>query len=141
MRSMAQELNRAQVIRGCVTIIVLVFATLSCATVSVTSMPYVGAPRASPTDPVSVQILQAMPARPHERLGEISVTASTAPAPAMTDLEKTLQRKAGTLGADAVVVVYDGLQPIGASAFGGWSDRTVYPITGRRLVAVAIKYR
>jgi len=138
---MPQELNRAQVIRRLVTIIVFVFVTSSCATVTVTSMPYVSAPQVSPTDAARVEILQSMPARPHERLGEISVTATTAPAPAISDLQKTLQRKAGALGADAVVVVYDSLQPIAASAYGGWSDRTVYAITGRRLVAVAIKYR
>jgi hypothetical protein len=123
--------------------IILAWATTSCATVSTTAMQYVGAPRRPATDPASVQILQAMPAQPHERLGEISLTASTKPAPKISDLEDNLRQKAGTLGADAVVIVSDSLQPIGAYAAGGWwwSDRTLYTISGRRLVAVAIKYR
>ncbi|HEY3065016.1 MAG TPA: hypothetical protein VGL09_04450 [Methylomirabilota bacterium] len=130
--------------RAWLTATVLAWATSSCATISTTSMPYVGAAQRPPTDPMSVQILQAMPAAPYERLGEISVTASTSPAPAMSDIEQKLREKAAALGADAAVVVYDGLQPIGAYISGGlwWpSDRTVYPVTGRRLVAVAIKYQ
>ena len=115
----------------------------SCATVSATSMPYVGSSSVSPTDPAGVQILTTMPPQPHERLGEIALTASTQPAPTVSDVEKQLRKQAGRLGADAVVIVSDSLQPIGAYAWGGWwaSDRTVYTVTGRRLVAVAIKYR
>ena len=130
-------------IRTCVMSMVLACVTTSCASVSATALQYIGAPKVPPTDPASVRILHAMPAEPHERLGEIAVTASTRPAPTISDLEGRLRQKAGTLGADAVVVVYDGLQPIGAYTWGGWwaSDRTVYTVTGRRVVAVAIKYR
>src|SRR5262247_356685 len=117
--------------------------TASCATVSATSMQYIGSPGQAPTDPASVKILTAMPAQPHERLGEISLTASTQPSPAVSNLEEKIREKAGRLGADAVVIVSDSLQPIGAYAWGGWWawDRTVYTVTGRRLVGVAIKYR
>jgi len=115
--------------------------TTSCATVSTTSMQYVGSPGQSPTDPARVQILTTMPAHPHERLGEIALTASTQPAATVSNLEGKLREKAGRLGADAVVIVSDSLQPIGAYAWGWWADRTVYPVTGRRLVGVAIKYR
>lgn len=122
--------------------VAVVCATASCATLSATSMQYVGTPRLPPSNPAGVEILRAPPARPHERLGEVSVTASTAPAPAMADVEDRIRTKASTLGADAVVVVYDALQPVGVYATGGWwLDRNVYTVTGRRLVAVAIKYR
>ena len=80
--------------------------------------------------------------RAHERIGEVSLTASTTPAPAVVEVEEKLRAKASTLGADAVVVVYDALQPVGLYTTGGWwLDRNVYTVTGRRLVAVAIKYR
>lgn len=127
----------------CVMLTIAACVTASCATVSATSMQYVGAPGQSPTDPSHVQILTAPPAQPHERLGEISLTASTQPSPAVSNVEEKIREKAGRLGADAVVIVSDSLQPIGAYAWGGWWawDRTVYTVTGRRLVGVAIKYR
>jgi len=41
-----------------------------------------------------------------------------------------------------VAATYDALQPVGLYTTGGWwLDRNVYTVTGRRLVAVAIKYR
>jgi hypothetical protein len=120
----------------------LVVLTAACASVSATSIQYVGTPHFPPSDPAAVAILRAEPSRPHERLGEVSVTASTAPAAALTDVEEKLRTKASTLGADAVVVVYDALQPVGVYSTGGWwLDRNVYTVTGRRLVGVAIKYR
>ena len=126
----------------CVMLTIVACVTASCATVSATSMQYIGSADQSPTDPARVQILKAMPAQRHERLGEISLTASTQPAPSVSNVEEKLREKAGRLGADAVVIVSDSLQPIGAYAWGSWwaSDRTVYAVTGRRLVAVAIKY-
>jgi hypothetical protein len=122
-------------------------AAAACGRVSATSMQYVGVPQFPATNPTTVEILRAEPSRPPERLGEVSLTTTTSPAPAMSDVEGALRARAGALAADAVVVVYDRLQPIGAYAPGGtmwWDggpDRTLYPITGRRLVGVAIKYR
>jgi hypothetical protein len=122
-------------------LVVVAGATAACATVSATSMQYVGSPHLAPSDPAAVEILRAAPARPHQRLGEVAVTTSTAPSPAVSEVEDKLRTKAGALGADAVVVVYDALQPIGYYASGGWwLDRSVYSVTGRRLVGVAIKY-
>jgi hypothetical protein len=122
--------------------VVIACASASCASVSATSMQYVGSPQLPPSNPAGVEILRAEPTRPHERLGEVALTASTAPAPAVTEVEDKLRTKASSLGADAVVVVYDALQPVGVYATGGWwLDRTVFTVSGRRLVAVAIKYR
>jgi hypothetical protein len=119
----------------------LVFVTAACASMSATSMQYVGRPQLPPSDPAMVEILRAEPSRPHERLGEVAVTASTSPSPELADIEEKLRTTASTLGADAVVVVHDALQPVGWYSTGGWwLDRNVYTITGRRLVAVAIKY-
>ena len=48
---------------------------------------------------------------------------------------------AGKLGADAVVVVYDRVQPVAAYVSGPWWSRSVETISGRKVVAVAIRYQ
>ena len=69
------------------------------------------------------------------------VDASTEPAPPIAKVEDKLRTEAGKLGADAVVVVYDRVQAVGAYVSGPWFDRSVNPITGRKVVGVAIRYR
>jgi hypothetical protein len=113
----------------------------ACATVDATTMPYVGAPRFAARDPGAVKIVRTEPTEPHERLGEIVVDASTEPPPPIEKVEDKLRAEAAKLGADAVVVVYDRVQPVGAYVSGPWWDRTVNPVTGRKVVGVAIKYR
>lgn len=73
---------------------------------------YVGAPSYQPTEPHGVQILRAEPTVPHERLGEVEVDASPDPAPSVVEIEKKLCAAAAKLGANAVVVVYDRVQPV-----------------------------
>jgi len=119
----------------------LVLASASCASVSSTSTPYVGAPHPQPSDPNAVQILRQEPTRPHARLGEIVVDAWTDPAPPIAKVEDKLRAEAGKLGADAVVVVYDQVQPVGAYVAGPWWGRNIETITGHRLVGVAIRYQ
>ena len=114
---------------------------VSCATIDATVMQYAGAPRFPPTNPASVEILRTEPIRPHERLGEIEVDASAEPAPPIAKVEDKLRTEAASLGADAVVVVVDRLQPAGAFVSGPWFGRDVDVIKGRKVVGVAIKYR
>ena len=45
------------------------------------------------------------------------------------------------MGADAVVVVYDHRQPMGAYVMGWYWDRSIETVTGRNVVDVALKYR
>jgi hypothetical protein len=113
----------------------------ACATLDVTTSPYVGAPRLAPRDAATVEIVRVEPTRPHDRLGEIMVDASTDPAPPVAEVEDKLRTEAGKLGADAVVVVYDRLEPVGAYVYGPWWNRSLNTITGRKVVGVAIKYR
>jgi hypothetical protein len=87
-----------------------------------------------------VEILRTQPTRPHDRLGEIMVDASTDPPPPIDKVEARLRDEAAKLGADAVVVVYDRVQPVGAYVTGPWWGPSVQTITGRKLIAVAIKY-
>jgi len=113
----------------------------SCATINATTNQYLGAPHYAPSSPSSVEILRKEPTRLHERLGEILVEASTDPSPSVEKVEQKLRAEAGKLGADAVFVVYDHLQPVGAYVSGPWWGGWVQPIIGRALVAVAIKYQ
>ena len=112
-----------------------------CATAEVTSTQYVGTPSFPPTEPSSVAILRAEPTRPHVRLGEIEVDASTDPEPPVAEVEQKLREAGAKLGANAVVVVLDRLQRAGAYVTGPWWGRTVQPITGRKVIAVAIRYQ
>jgi len=113
----------------------------SCATVDATTKQDIGAPRFPPSDPARVQILRAEPQRAYDRLGDIVVDASTEPAPPIDRIEAKLRDEAGKLGADAVVVVYDRVQPTSAYVSGPLWDRSIQTVSGRKVVGVAIKYR
>jgi energy-converting hydrogenase Eha subunit F len=121
----------------------IAFAMLlaACATVDVTTTQHLGAPQYQPTEPTAVQILRTEPTAPHDRLGEIMVEASTEPAPPITEIEQKVCKAAAKLGADAVVVVYDRIQPVGADLSGPWWGRSVETVSGRKLIAVAIRYK
>jgi hypothetical protein len=68
------------------------------------------------------------------------IDASIDPEPSIEVVEARLRNEAAKFGADAVVVVYDHIQRVGTVVSGGYWSRTVYPVTGHRLVGVAIKY-
>ena len=114
---------------------------VSCSSIDTHTIQYVGAPQFPPGDPDRVEILRAEPKRPLDRLGEIVIDASTDPAPPIAKVEARLRTKAAKLGADAVVVVYDRLQPVGAVVWGPYWSPSVSTVTGRRLVGIAIKYK
>lgn len=109
-----------------------------CSTVSIQSTSYLGTPNYPPTDPVSVEILQTAPTKPHVRLGEI--TAEPSGSPTKQEIQQKLQVAAAKMGANAVVIVSDRTQIMGAAVVGGWYDREVVQETGRVIVAVAIRY-
>jgi len=113
----------------------------SCASVNGTATQYVGAPRFPASDPAGVQILRTAPESPHDRLGEIQVKATTSPAPPIAEVEEKLRQEAAKLGADAVVVIFDRIQPVATYVTGGYSDLRVDTISGRKLIGIAIKFR
>jgi hypothetical protein len=119
----------------------LACALASCASIDSHTTQYVGAPHQPPSDPARVEILRAEPTRPHDRLGEVMVDVSTDPAPPIAEVEARLRKEAAKIGADAVVVVYDHVQPVGAFVTGPWWGRSIDTVTGRQLIGVAIKYR
>ncbi len=111
---------------------------VACATVDAMSTPYIGAPHPPPTDPAHVAILREPPTQAHDGLGEVVVDSSTQPAAPIGQIEDKLRTEAAKMGADAIVVVVDRVQPVGVYVYGPWSAD---PVFGRRVVGVAIKYR
>jgi hypothetical protein len=109
----------------------LSLAALACAlaacgsTVDATTTQYVGVPRFPPVEAAAVQILRAEPMQPHDRLGEILLSIEADPPPPIAQVEQRLREEAAQWGASAVFVVRD----------------HVTPYVGRKLIAVAIRYR
>jgi hypothetical protein len=114
---------------------------VACANLEATTTPYASAPHYPPSDPASVQILRTQPTQSHDRPGEIVVDTSIHSATLGNDIEQKLRQEAAKLGTDAVVVVYDRLQPMGTYVMGWYWDQSVETVTERDIVAVAIKYR
>lgn len=110
----------------------------ACTTVSVSSTRYLGVPQFTPTDPNAVEILRRIPKRPHEKLGEVFLQPSGSPS--VAEMEQALRGEAAKMGAEAAVVVYDRFKRIGTVIQGPWWARSSYPVYGRTIVAVAIRY-
>jgi len=117
----------------------MLFAVTGCQTVSTTTTQAIGGPTFPPTDPATVQILRTAPTRQHVRLGEGRGEPYDESVPA-AKIEEALQKAAAKLGANAAVVVYDKTQVVGAMVTGPWYGRSIQDITGRVVVAVAIRY-
>jgi len=117
----------------------MLFAVTGCQSVSTTTTQSIGVPTFPPTDPATVQILRTEPTRPNIRLGEIHAEPYSESTPAVK-IEEALQKAAAKLGANAAVVVYDKTQVVGAMVTGPWYGRSIENITGRVVVAVAIRY-
>lgn len=118
-----------------------VLALSACATVDAQTTAYVGVEHPAPTLASEVQVLRVEPTRPHVRLGEILIDASVDPAPPITQVEQKLREEAAKLGADAVVVVYDQIQPVAAYVTGPLWSRDIETIQGRKLKGIAIRYQ
>jgi len=104
----------------------LVCLAAACAYVDATTTQYVGVPRFPPSDPKAVQVLRAEPVQQrYDRLGEILLDISVDPPPDIAEVEQRLREEAAQWGANAVFVVRD----------------QVMPGVGRKLIAVAIRYR
>ena len=112
-----------------------------CSYVRSHTITYLGTPRPAPVDPTRIEILQAPPARPHDRLGEIVIDASLSPAPKTEKIEGRLRDEAAKLGADAVLVAQDQATTSGYWMTGPWWSATMSPVQSRLIVGVALKYK
>jgi hypothetical protein len=129
--------------------VILACGVCSCSTIGTRTEQYAAVPPQSPTTPNHVKILRSQPAGPYEELGAIVVDGSTEPIPPPEKFEDALKQQAADLGADAVVVVSDRVQPDGLVGdlppseyyrVGEYWTRSVETDSGRQIVAVAIKY-
>ena len=116
----------------------LLLLTGGCNTVSVSSRQDLGVPTFAPTDPATVQILRTPPMLPHIRLGEI--TCEPSGNPTVQAIEAKFQQAAAKMGANAVVIVADQTQIMGAYVTGPWWGRSIQTYSGRVIVGVAIRY-
>lgn len=112
---------------------------VSCSSVSSSSERLIGVPALPPTRPESVVILRREPRKPHERIGHVYVEPSGTPP--VAEIEQAIRVEAAKLGADAAVIVFDRTRRVGTIVEGPWWNRRAYPVTGRKIVAVAIRYR
>lgn len=129
-----------RMIRGCFATAVALVA-IACASTSVSTTRYANVPDYPPSNPAQVRILRSEPAQPHQMLAEISMAAPAGnTAPAVQQVEEKLRTAAAALGADAVVLVVDPLQPA-TVASRTWWGRNARASTGQDVIAVAIKYR
>jgi hypothetical protein len=121
----------------------MAFAVCSCSTVSPVSAhttQYAGAPQQGPTQPANVKVLRYPPAEPSRQLGEIVLLVPTDSQQTSEQVEAKLREEAGKLGADAVIVVDDRIQPEGAAFPAGWYF-TAETVADEKIVAKAIKYQ
>jgi hypothetical protein len=114
-------------------------AATGCKTVSINSHQYLGIQSFPLSDPAQVQILSEMPTRPHVQLGEVQAQPSSSSV-GNPQIEQALQKAAAKMGANAVVIVTDHSQVVGATVTGTWWSRSVNTISGRVIVGVAIRY-
>ena len=114
----------------------------SCAAgLETTTTPYVAAPQLAPTDPAAVKIVRTEPLEPHERLGEVVIDMSITRPPPIADVEARLADESAKLGANAVIVVVDRVQPSEGYVTGTYWGRPMDTVTGRKTIGVAIKYK
>jgi len=114
-------------------------AVTGCKTVSTSSHQYLGVQALPPSDPAQVQILREMPTRPHVKLGEVEAQPSSRSVDNL-QIEQALQKAAAKLGANAVVIVADHSQVVGATVTGPLWSQSVNTISGRVIIGVAIHY-
>jgi hypothetical protein len=89
--------------------------------------------------PLQTQVLRTEPTRPHVQLGQVQAEPSSDSLPT-PQIEQALQKAAAKMGANAVVIVADRTQTMGAVVTGPLWARQVDTISGRVIVGVAIRY-
>lgn len=121
--------------------VVGLLALTGCNTVYIRTNQALGVPTYAPNaDPAGIQILTTPPNRPYVRLGDIQAEPSSESV-TVAKITVALQNAAARLGADAVVIVSDGNQVLGAVVTGHWFGRSVQTYSGRVIVGAAIKYQ
>jgi hypothetical protein len=121
-------------------LLTMLTAVTGCHTVSINANQYVGVPRFAPTNPADIEILRAEPARPCVKIGEVRAEPST-DSVSVEQIEEALRQAAAKMGANAVVIISDRMETVGAFESGPLMGRRWSPIQGRVVVGVAIRYQ
>ena len=124
---------------GSLAVIASLVVVTGCKTVSTRSHQYLGVQTFPASDPAQVQILRAMPTRPNVSLGEVEAQPSSNSV-GNQQIEQALQKVAAKLGANAVVILADHTQVVGATLTGPLWAQSVNPISGRVITGIAIRY-
>ena len=122
----------------------LLMATLllmpACSPVQVKSFRFLGAPEPPPTDPSQVEILRVPPFRRFERLGRIDAVPQSDNVD-NAKIEDAIRQAAAKMGADAVIIGFEGERPTGFSIQGFPGDAEARREMNRVIVGTAIKFR
>ncbi|MFT4174151.1 MAG: hypothetical protein QM639_16430 [Rhodocyclaceae bacterium] len=118
-----------------------VLALAACATIDSNVNTYGSFPDLKPTEASTVAVLRNAPSREYVRLGQVVVNSSYSPAPSAEAVQERLRREAASIGADAVIVVYDDVQPVNAYSVAAQPSASKEADPRRRTIGVAIKYR
>jgi len=124
--------------------IILIFSLLSvlagCSWVSVDTQPQFDAPTYPPVDPGSVEILGSLPQRSYVTLGELHLDATGGAS--RSDIRMKLQKAAGKMGGNAVVLVGDtSMMTVGPlEPTSHWWSQLTDPAPDRLIVGVVIRY-
>ena len=110
----------------------------SCSQVNIKSYRLLEAPATSPTDPDEIEILPRPPLRRHIELGRI--VASPEGAVDNATIEEAIRKEAAKMGANAVIIGYQGEAPKGFSISGFPGSAEARRETGRVVRATAIKW-
>lgn len=132
-------MNRAKTLGAPSALLLAALLLTGCASVSVTSERYVGAGEYPPSNAASVRIMRREPKKPHVQVGEIVVSPSGSPE--VAEIESAIRAEAAKLGADVAVLVYDKTKRVGTIVSGPWWARSRTPVYGRKIVAVAVKFK
>lgn len=111
----------------------------ACSGVNTSTFDLIGAPTRPPTDPSQVEILERPPLRPFVRLGRIR--AEPYGGADNQAIEQALREQAAKMGANAVVVGFQGERPVGFNIEGLPGDAEARREMGRVVMGTAIAWR
>jgi hypothetical protein len=115
----------------------LLALSVGCATISVDVKQNIAAPNYPPTNPATVQILQAPPLGGYAIVGTINLTVEGEPSKAA--IQEKFRQAASKIGANAVIIVSDRTVVLSTYISGPYWGREASPITGRLIIGEAIR--
>ena len=123
--------------KSILTAVAILIVAVGCNTISVETKQNIAAPNFPPTDPATVQVLDARPPGGWVFLGDINMTVEGKPTKAA--IQTKFRTAAAKMGANAVVVVSDRIVVLSTYISGPAWGQEASPITGRQIIVEAIR--